>query len=98
MSLISQKKLEHFARLARLNINTSAMTLSQQINSMMDFVAQLSSTNTEGVEPLSHPFSIEPHLREDQVTEKDCIEQLQAIAPLFEMPYYLVPKAIESDK
>lgn len=96
---ISSKDLEKISRLAYLNIDQEHLTqLTQEISSIMDFVDQLRTVDTQSVTPLSHPFALHQRLREDVVTEEDCIAELEAIAPLFEDNLYLVPKVIESDK
>jgi aspartyl-tRNA(Asn)/glutamyl-tRNA(Gln) amidotransferase subunit C len=91
--------IEKLARLACLN-NDSEHTeqLNKEINSIMDFVEHLRSVDTEGVAPLFHPLALHQRLRTDEITEEECIAELEAIAPLFEDQLYLVPKVIESGK
>ncbi|BCA95739.1 aspartyl/glutamyl-tRNA(Asn/Gln) amidotransferase subunit C [Legionella antarctica] len=96
---LSEKDLEKIARLAYLDTESSDFSrLTQEISSIMDFVDQLRSVNTNNVEPLFHPFALHQRLRTDDVTEEDCIAELEAMAPMFEDNLYLVPKVIESDK
>lgn len=96
---ISQKELEKIAGLAYLDTDSSdSSKLTQEISSIMDFVDQLRSVDTTNIAPLFHPFALHQRLREDAVTEDDCIAQLEAIAPMFEDNLYLVPKVIESGK
>lgn len=96
---ISQKELEKIAGLAYLDTDSSdSSKLTQEISSIMDFVDQLRSVDTTNIAPLFHPFALHQRLREDTVTEDDCIAQLEAIAPMFEDNLYLVPKVIESGK
>ncbi|WP_298622554.1 Asp-tRNA(Asn)/Glu-tRNA(Gln) amidotransferase subunit GatC [uncultured Legionella sp.] len=96
---ISTKDLEKIARLAYLDIDSEhSSKLTQEISSIMDFVEQLRSVNTNEVAPLYHPFALHQRLRTDEVTEADCIAELEAIAPMFEDNLYLVPKVIESGK
>lgn len=96
---ISSKDLEKIARLAYLNIDEEHRDqLTQEISSIMDFADQLRSVDTKGVAPLFHPFALHQRLREDEVTEAECLADLEAIAPLFEDNLYLVPKVIDSGK
>ncbi|CAM2986739.1 Asp-tRNA(Asn)/Glu-tRNA(Gln) amidotransferase subunit GatC [Legionella worsleiensis] len=96
---LSTKDLEHIASLAYLEIDTDhTAQLTQEISSIMDFVDQLRAVDTKGVAPLFHPFALHQRLRTDEVTETDCIAELEAIAPLFEDNLYLVPKVLESGK
>lgn len=96
---ISQKDLEKIARLAYLDTESSDPSrLTEEISSIMDFVDQLRSVDTKSVAPLFHPFALHQRLRTDEITEEDCIAELEAIAPMFEDNLYLVPKVLESDK
>lgn len=96
---ISKNTLEEIARLAYLNLEPgSEAQLNQEISSIIDFVAQLQSLNTEQTAPLFHPFALHQRQRDDEVTEEACLAQLEEIAPLFEDDLYLVPKVIEVDK
>ena len=94
---ISQQDLDKIAQLAYLNTDEEhAPQLAHEISAIMDFVGQLKSINTTGIQPMYHAFDVHQPLRPDIVTEEDCVAQLAAIAPLFEDDYYLVPKVIES--
>ncbi len=96
---ISQKDLEKIARLAYLEAdNEQSAKLNDDINSIMNFVDELRSVNTSHVAPLFHPFDLHQRLRPDEVTEEECLAQLNEIAPMFEDNLYLVPKVIESGK
>ena len=94
---ISNQDIEKIARLAYLDIEPhSSSALKEEINSIMNFVDQLRTLDTKHVAPLFHPLALHQALRTDEVTEQDCIAELEAIAPLFENDLYLVPKVIES--
>lgn len=96
---ISPKDMEKIANLAYLDADTNPSSqLTQEINAIMDFVDQLRAVNTQEIAPLFHPSALHQRLREDTVTEEDCIAELEAIAPLFENDLFLVPKVIEPGK
>ena len=96
---ISHQDLEKIARLAYLDTDSSdASKLTKEISSIMNFVDQLRSVNTTNIAPLFHPFALHQPLRTDEISEADCIAELEAIAPMFEGNLYLVPKVIESGK
>lgn len=95
---ISIEHLEKIARLAYLNVEPNASQLAQDINDIMDFVNALQSVDTAKVTPLFHPLNQFQRLREDTVTEAQCLAELEAIAPLFEDNVYLVPKVINTEK
>lgn len=92
---ITPQDLEQIAQLAYLDTEHSPQ-LIEEINDIMDFVDQLRAVNTTNIAPLFHPFDLHQRLRPDEVTEEDCLNELAAIAPMFEDDLYLVPKVIES--
>lgn len=95
---LSSQELKKIACLAYLEMEEDdSSVLIQEINSIMDFVDQLRAVDTQGIEPLSHPFNAQQRLRVDQITEEECLAELEAMAPLFEDHLYLVPKVLESD-
>jgi aspartyl-tRNA(Asn)/glutamyl-tRNA(Gln) amidotransferase subunit C len=94
---ISSNNLEKIARLASLDIDSeSSAQLTEEINSIMDFVDQLRAVDTSQVEPLCHPLALHQRLRMDEITEAACVAELGALAPLFKDNLYMVPKVIES--
>lgn len=92
---ISPEALENIAQLANLETEQSQQ-LADEISAIMDFVEQLISVDTKGVAPLFHPFDLHQRLRADEITEDDCLAELEAIAPLFEDDLYLVPKVLDT--
>lgn len=96
---VSFEELKKIADLAYLDVESEeSPTLTEEINSIMDFVATLRSIDTSQVAPLFHPLALQQRLRADEVTEADCIAELEAIAPHFEDNLYLVPKVIDENK
>lgn len=94
---LSTDDLKKIARLAHLDTaSDQTAQLNEEVNSIMNFVEQLCSFDTQDVAPLFHPLALHQRLREDSVTEQECIAELEALAPLFEDNLYLVPKVIES--
>jgi aspartyl-tRNA(Asn)/glutamyl-tRNA(Gln) amidotransferase subunit C len=96
---ISPEELTKIANLAYLDTDsTDSGKLTQEISSIMDFVDQLRSVDTSNATPLFHPFALHQRLREDEVTEEECIAELESMAAMFEDNLYMVPKVIESGK
>ena len=54
--------------------------MSQRLSSVLELVDQLQAVNTEGVEAMSHPMQATQRLREDEVSEINQREALQAIS------------------
>ena len=93
---IERQEIEKLATLSRIAINESTITeVSQRLSSVLGLVDQLQAVNTEGVDAMSHPMQATQRLREDEVTELNQSEALQATAPETEDGLFLVPKVIE---
>lgn len=88
--------IKKIAFLARLKIDeTDIPGYVSSLSSILDLVEQMSSVDTEGVLPMSHPMDAVQRLREDKVTESDQRDYFQKIAPKTEDGLYLVPRVIE---
>lgn len=93
---MERSELEKLALLARLNVDDAVFDeVSQGISDVLGLVDQLQAVNTEGVEPMAHPLDALQRLRPDEVTETNCRELYQAIAPQTENGLYMVPKVID---
>ena len=84
------------ANLARLKIDEADVPgYASNLSRILDLVEQMSSVDTEGVVPMSHPLDVVQRLRADEVTEDNHRDELQTLAPESEDGLYLVPKVIE---
>lgn len=84
------------AHLARVGVEPEALQpLAADLSNMLDLVEKLQAIDTTGVEPMAHPASASLWLRDDQVTETDQRDALQAPAPETQDGYFLVPRVIE---
>jgi aspartyl-tRNA(Asn)/glutamyl-tRNA(Gln) amidotransferase subunit C len=93
---IERSEIEKLATLSRIAINEETISeVSQRLGSVLELVDQLQAVNTEGVDAMSHPMQATQRLREDEVSELNRREALQAIAPETEDGLFLVPKVIE---
>jgi aspartyl-tRNA(Asn)/glutamyl-tRNA(Gln) amidotransferase subunit C len=93
---LSLDDVSRIARLARIEISAAeAEQTRDQLNNILDFVAQLQAVDTDGIEPMAHAVDVVQRLRPDAVTETDRRDAFQAIAPETEAGLYLVPKVIE---
>ena len=88
--------VKKIAYLARLKIDEADIpSYVSNLTNILDLVEEMSSVDTEGVLPMSHPMDAVQRLREDVVTEKDQRDDFQKIAPKTEDGLYLVPQVIE---
>lgn len=93
--------VKRIAKLACLELTEDqAVVTLEKLNGIFSLVEQMRAVDTTGIEPLSHPiaafeqtFSL--RLRDDVVTELNCREDYQRMAPAIEDGLYLVPKVIE---
>ncbi|MEW6512762.1 MAG: Asp-tRNA(Asn)/Glu-tRNA(Gln) amidotransferase subunit GatC [Pseudomonadota bacterium] len=93
---LSLDDVSRIARLARIEISAAeAEQTRDQLNNILDFVAQLQAVDTDGIEPMAHAVDVVQRLRPDAVTETDQRDAFQAIAPETEAGLYLVPQVIE---
>jgi aspartyl-tRNA(Asn)/glutamyl-tRNA(Gln) amidotransferase subunit C len=93
---LSPEEIDRIARLARLELSPDEIGYTRnQLNDILAFIEQLQSVNTTGIAPMAHAVDIVQRLRSDTVTETDCRDTFQAIAPDTEAGLYLVPKVIE---
>lgn len=94
--LLEKADVEKIAHLARLAIDEGDIPeYARNLTNILDLVEQMDAIDTTGVTPMAHPLELAQRLREDDVTETDRREQLQACAPAVEAGLYLVPKVIE---
>jgi aspartyl-tRNA(Asn)/glutamyl-tRNA(Gln) amidotransferase subunit C len=93
---LSLDEVRRIALLARIEIGgPEAQAMQSQLNDIFHMIGEMQKVNTDGVEPMSHVRDVTLRLREDTVTEADCREPYQAVAPKVEAGLYLVPKVIE---
>ena len=93
---IERQEIEKLATLARVAIDENTIAeVTERLGSVLELVDQLQATDTSGVEAISHPMQGTQRLREDEVTELNQRQALQAIAPDTEEGLFLVPKVIE---
>jgi aspartyl-tRNA(Asn)/glutamyl-tRNA(Gln) amidotransferase subunit C len=93
---VSAEQVRHIANLARLAMSEEELQrLVPELNNILGWVEQLGEVNTEGVEPLATVVEQKLRLREDEVTDGDCREEVLANAPVAEHGFFAVPKVIE---
>ena len=99
MALNSQD-IARVANLARLELRPDETErVLVQLNGFFKLVEQMTSVNTDGIEPLAHPAAIlgdvALRLRADVASEPNQREASQMSAPAVERGLFLVPRVIE---
>jgi aspartyl-tRNA(Asn)/glutamyl-tRNA(Gln) amidotransferase subunit C len=84
------------ARLARLELSDAALARMQpQLSAILDYVAQLSQLNTDGVEPLAHPVPVQNVFREDEPAPSLPVDEALRNAPNRTGDYFGVPAVFD---
>ena len=93
---LDQATVKHIAHLAKLEIEEKDLSLvADELGNILDLVAQMDAADTDGIEPMTHPFDATLRLRHDVVTAVDSREKLQANAPDTQEGLFLVPKVMD---
>jgi aspartyl-tRNA(Asn)/glutamyl-tRNA(Gln) amidotransferase subunit C len=94
---LTRQDVEKIAHLARLSITEQEMPVYvSSLSSIVNFVDELSRTDTSGVLPMAHPLDGQiARLRDDEVSESDHREKYQQNAPAVAAGLYVVPRVIE---
>lgn len=93
---LSESDVKHVAHLARLQILDEEIPVhADNLSKILDLVAQMSSADTDNVEPMAHPRPQSQPLRPDQVTEADVRDEMLQNAPASQDGLFLVPQVIE---
>ena len=92
---ISERKVRHIAKLARLRLKTSEVHLYQKdLNALLEHFETLQELNTEVVGPMSHVPEIKNVWREDKPGESKKMGALLSNAPMRDKDYFKVPKIL----
>ena len=93
---LDKETVKNIANLARIKVPEDDLDhLAKELSSIMDWVEQLNSVNTDGVEPLASVIDVTLPLREDKISDGNCRDKVLANGPEVEDGYFAVPKVIE---
>ena len=95
-SIVDIPTVNKIARLSRLNIpEASKQNLTNDLNNILGFVAQLDKVNTSDVKPLASVTGHKLPLRSDKVTDGNIEDLILKNAPESSSGFFVVPKVIE---
>ena len=84
------------SKLARISVDDQkASKLTNDLNSIFDFIEKLNELKTDNVEPLTSVAETTLKLRTDKVKSNDIREQIIKNSPQDNEDYFVVPKVIE---
>ena len=93
---IDAAQVRHIAKLARLNLSAEEVGLfARQLGSILEYVRQLESVNTEGVEPMVHALPVTNVLRDDEPQPSFEADRALANAPQREGSFFRVPAVLD---
>lgn len=92
---IRREEVEHVAHLARLHLDGGELDkMTEQLDTILSYVAKLDELDTTGIEPMTHAFSITNAFREDRVEKSLDQEQALANGPDHTEDSFVVPRII----
>jgi len=95
-SKLDKETVLKIASLAKLELSdTDIEKYQQDLSGILALAEQMQNCNTDNIDVMTHPMDAQLRLREDEVTESNQREELQAIAPKSEQGLYQVPKVID---
>jgi len=93
---LSTDQVRWVAHLARLELAEDEINaLTRDLTAIVDYVNQLQSVNTDGVEPLAHAVALTNVFRDDAPIPSLNVDQALANAPQHKDQYYAVPAVLD---
>lgn len=93
--MITRKQIEYLADLAKLELSESEKELyAKDLNSIVNHMEQLSTVDTEGVEPTVYLTPAHNPLREDRITGSLQPNEILQNGPSVKRNFFTVPKVI----
>ena len=93
---ITDETIDYVGILAKLELSPEEKEQAKKdMTNMLDYVGKLNELDTEGVEPMSHTFSVHNVFREDVVVNGDDRENMLSNAPEKKDGAYKVPRTFD---
>lgn len=95
-NVICDETIEYVGILAKLELSQEEKeSAKRDMGRMLDYIDKLNELDTDGVEPMSHVFSMNNVFREDVVVNGDDREHILKNAPEQKEGAFKVPKTVE---
>ena len=92
-------QVKKVAALARLELSDADLAkMADQLNAILGYVDQLSSVNTDGVEPMAHPLPVQNVFREDVPVPSLPVDAALQNAPTRLADFFGVPAVFDTDE
>jgi aspartyl-tRNA(Asn)/glutamyl-tRNA(Gln) amidotransferase subunit C len=93
---LDKATVAHVAALARIRFSESELEpLADELSHILTWIDQLNEVDTAGVAPITSVAAAGLPMREDEVTDGGCREEILANAPRTARGFFVVPKVIE---
>ncbi|MGO8919058.1 MAG: Asp-tRNA(Asn)/Glu-tRNA(Gln) amidotransferase subunit GatC [Stellaceae bacterium] len=93
---LDKATVARIATLARIKLPPSEQEhLAQELSTILGWIEQLGEVDTAGVEPMSSVVAMGLPMREDEVTDGNCRDEILANAPEAAHGFFTVPKVVE---
>jgi aspartyl-tRNA(Asn)/glutamyl-tRNA(Gln) amidotransferase subunit C len=93
---VDRDTVRHIAKLARIATSDAQIdALVPELNQILGWIEQLSTVDTEGVEPLTAVIDLKQRLRDDVIDDGNVRDKVLANAPDAQHGFFAVPKVIE---
>lgn len=93
---ISKEMVEYVAELSRLRLNEEqVLKMQTDLEAIIGYMDVLNKLDTDGIEPLSHIFSVKNVYRDDTVDESFNRDILLQNSPLHDEECFIVPQTVE---
>ena len=93
---IDLKTIKHISKLSRISVDEKrAEKLSDDLNSIFEFIEKLNELKTDDVKPLTSISETTLKFRSDEIKSKNIREQIIKNSPEDNEDYFVVPKVIE---
>jgi aspartyl-tRNA(Asn)/glutamyl-tRNA(Gln) amidotransferase subunit C len=94
-SRIRPEEVREIATLSRLRLTDEEVKhLTQDLDSILGYVAELSELDVSSVEPMTHAVPFDCPLRPDEVRPSLTLEETLANAPHREASFFQVPRIV----
>lgn len=93
---ITKDLVEYVSNLSNIRLDeATSAKMENELGEIIKYMDVLNEVNTDGVEPMSHVFSIKNVLREDEIKESYDRDLILKNAPERTNEAFVVPKIVE---
>ncbi len=93
---LDKAAVAHIGSLARIKLSEAELEpLAGELSHILDWVEQLNEVDTTGVAPMASAAAATLPMRDDEVTDGGCRDEILGNAPRPARGFFTVPKVIE---